>query len=160
MSDEWTPNLHYTGHLIRRAQQLHIALWNQHVSTEISSVQFAALAVIDQTPGMSQAELGGELSLDRSTIADLVERMVKRGLLTRAQSTADRRRKVLAVSSEGSRVLESLTPAVELANALLTDGLNKSEKERLHSLLRKMLAHGVKTGVLSRGEVAVAVRSA
>jgi DNA-binding MarR family transcriptional regulator len=74
MTDEPEP-LRHTGHLIRRAQQRHAALWQEHVSAEVSSVQYAALAVLERMPGASQSELGAELDLDRSTIADIVSRL-------------------------------------------------------------------------------------
>lgn len=148
MSEDLAPRLHYTGHLIRRAQQLHVALWNEHVSIETSSVQFAAMRVIDGSPGMSQAELGSELGLDRSTIADLVERMARNGLLARERSIADRRRMVLTLTPQGSERLTGLTPQVEHANELLTAGLDEAEHEQLRVLLRKMLAHGTAAGHL------------
>lgn len=64
--------LRHTGHLLRRAQQLHVAIWLRDVSAETTSVQFAALTVLDQRPRASQRDLGHVLDLDRSTIADLV----------------------------------------------------------------------------------------
>ncbi|MGJ0203404.1 MarR family transcriptional regulator [Leucobacter sp. gxy201] len=140
--------LYHTGHLLRRAQQLHQALWNREVSSEVSSVQFAALLVIRQRPGLSQAELCDELDLDRSTIADLVDRMVRRGLLARAQSTEDRRRKVLTITERGASTLDEINPGVERVDALLTETLAASERDELRSMLRRMLAHGVETGTL------------
>ncbi|MGH2890522.1 MAG: MarR family transcriptional regulator, partial [Solirubrobacteraceae bacterium] len=73
--------LRHTGHLLRRAQQLHVAVWLRDVCADTTSVQYAALTVLDQHPRSSQRELGRVLDLDRSTIADLVARMVRRGLI-------------------------------------------------------------------------------
>ena len=148
MSTEWTPRLHYTGHLIRRAQQLHVALWNQHVSIEVSSVQFAALLVARERPGLSQADLCDELGLDRSTIADLVERMVRRGLLASSKSTEDRRRKVLSLTAAGAATLSDLSPAVDRINEMLTSPLADDEIEQLHSVLRRMVSHGISEGTI------------
>lgn len=142
--------LHYTGHLLRHAQQLHQALWNSEVSTEVSSVQFAALLIVELRPGLSQAELCSELDLDRSTVADLLERMVRRGLLTREQSTEDRRRKVLTITARGTETLTALDPDVKRVDALLTESISTAERDALRALLRRMLAHGIETGRLSR----------
>ena len=103
--------LRHTGHLLRRAQQLHVAVWLRDVCAETTSVQFAALTVLDQRPRASQRELGRVLDLDRSTIADLVARMVRRGLIERERDGDDRRRNALQLTSAGRDELARLRPA-------------------------------------------------
>ena len=139
---------YHTGHLLRRAQQLHHALWNREVSLEVSSVQFTALSVLDRRPGVSQAELGAELDLDRSTIADIVERMVRNGLIARSQSLEDRRRKVLSLTPLGERTLIDLRPSVDRVEQLLVESLAPDASDALRTALLTMLAHGVEQGVL------------
>lgn len=139
MSIPPTGRLAYTGHLIRRAQQLHAALWNQEVSTEVSSVQYAALAVIARSDGISQRELGEALDLDRSTIADLVERMQRRGLVDRERSEADRRQKVLTITDDGRAVLHDFDPKVARVEELLTQALSAEERATVRLLLSRML---------------------
>ncbi len=139
---------YHTGHLLRRAQQLHLALWNREVSLDVSSVQFAALSVLERRPGIGQVDLGAELDLDRSTIADLVERMTRNGLVAREQSTEDRRRKVLTLTPRGRATVAELRPRVDRVEELLTEGLGASESEALRRALLAMLAHGVEQGAL------------
>lgn len=138
MSDAADP-LGYTGHLIRRAQQRHAALWNEVVSIEVSSVQFAALAVLEHAPGSSQAELGAALDLDRSTIADLVRRLERRGAIERRQHEADGRRYALRLTPAGRAELERLRPLVGEANERLTAMLDGDELASLRTLLRRLL---------------------
>ncbi|MGH3351596.1 MAG: MarR family winged helix-turn-helix transcriptional regulator [Nocardioides sp.] len=147
-SPEAPEPLRYTGHLLRRAQQVHLAVWQREVSTEVTSVQFAALAVLDRLPGASQAELGADLFLDRSTIADVVSRMVRRGLLAREQDTTDKRRNVLSLTAAGRVTLETLRPRVEAIEPLLTGGLTSAERTDLRKLLDKMLAGTGEQGLL------------
>ena len=129
----------YTGSLVRRAQQRHVALWLREVSTEISSVQYAALAALAQAPGLSQRELGDELDLDRSTIADLVARMVRHGLVERAQHADDKRRKTLKLAPEGQAQFEALTPHVATVEQHLTAALTAEEAQELRRLLAALL---------------------
>lgn len=138
----------HTGHLLRRAQQLHHALWNREVSLEVSSVQFAALTVLAHRPGVSQADLGEELDLDRSTIADLAHRMMKRGLVSREQSTEDRRRYVLALTEAGEQTLAELRPRVDRVEQLLMGGFTLESATALKREVLAMLSHGVELGVL------------
>lgn len=140
-------NLH-TGHLLRRTQQLHHALWNREVSIEVSSVQFAVLSVLQHNPGISQSHLGDELDLDRSTIADLVSRMTRRKLIARTQSPADGRRKALTLTEKGVTTLHVLRPRVDHVETLLLEGITQESGHELRETLLKMLTHGVKQGML------------
>jgi len=131
--------LRYTGHLLRRAQQQHIAIWLRDVSAETTSVQFAALIVLDQQPRASQRDLGRVLDLDRSTIADLVARMIRRGLIERERDTEDRRRNTLQLTPAGRSELARLRPRVEAIEPTLTGGLTSTERGELRRLLHRML---------------------
>ena len=139
----------YIGHLLRRAQQVHLAAWTRDVSTEFTSVQFAALSVLARTPGVSQAALGAALDLDRSTIADVVRRMAARELLTRARSTEDTRRNVLELTAHGHAVLDELRPRVEGLEPVLTAGLDAGEAVELRRLLRTVLVSAGDQGLLA-----------
>jgi DNA-binding MarR family transcriptional regulator len=131
--------LRHTGHLIRRAQQRHAALWQERVSAEVSSVQYAALAVLERMPGASQSELGAELDLDRSTIADLVSRLERRGVIERSPHESDRRRYSLRLTAAGLAEVDRLRPLVSEANATLTEGLSAGELATLRMLLKRIL---------------------
>jgi MarR family transcriptional regulator, temperature-dependent positive regulator of motility len=138
--------LRHTGHLLRRAQQLHVAVWLRDVCSETTSVQFAALTVLDQRPGASQSDLGRALDLDRSTIADLVARMVRRGLIERERDEHDRRRNVLQLTATGRDELARLRPRVEAIEATLTAGLSPGERDQLRGLLHRALEHAAAQG--------------
>jgi DNA-binding MarR family transcriptional regulator len=133
--------LRHTGHLLRRAQQLHLAVWHRDVCAETTSVQFAALSVLDRQPGASQSDLGRVLDLDRSTIADLVARMVRRGLIACQRDEADRRRNVLQLTVAGREELIRLRPRVDAIEPTLTAGLGAPERDELRRLLLRVLEH-------------------
>ncbi len=137
MSDIPEP-IRYTGHLIRRAEHRHVAAWQQH-SPAVSNIAFASLAVIGRHPGCSQRELGDELDLDRSTIADLVRRLESVGLITRTPSTVDRRRFELNLSDAGRAEIERLRPVAIAIEQELTGAMTPDEVETLKRLLRTML---------------------
>lgn len=144
--------LRHTGHLLRRAQQLHVAVWQRDVSAETTSVQFAALSAVELRPRASQRELGRVLDLDRSTIADLVARMVRRGLIERERDEDDRRRNALALTAAGREELSRLRPRVEAIEPTLTAGLRPSEREQLRRLLHRVLEHASTQGAPVRDQ--------
>jgi len=129
----------HTGFLIRRAQQAHVAAWQQEVSSEVSSPQFGVLSVLHEQPGASQVDLCDALDLDRSTIADLVARLERRGLISRERHDADRRRNTLALTREGEAELRRLLPRVARVDQLLTTGLDRVEIAELRRLLEIVL---------------------
>jgi DNA-binding MarR family transcriptional regulator len=130
----------YAGYLFRRAQQAHVATWQREVSAEISSVQFGVLNVLSRHPGASQRELERALDLDRSTIADLVQRLQRRGLIHRVRDEEDRRRNVLDLTELGRREFETLAPRVQVVDDILTGALSGQQRTELMSLLGIVLA--------------------
>jgi DNA-binding MarR family transcriptional regulator len=148
LDDEPEP-LRHLGHLLRRAQQLHLAAWQRDVSRDITSVQYAVLTVLERLPGSSQASLGAELDLDRSTIADLVARMTRRGLIERAQDPDDRRRNVLQLTDEGRARVAELRPRVDGLETVLAGDLSAGDRRELRRMLRTMLAGAQRQGLLS-----------
>ena len=152
-NDDREPHRHL-GYLIRRAQQLHVATWARLVSQDISSVQYSILAVVERLGEASQRELCDEVDLDRSTIADLVARMERRGLLDRHRSPADARRNVVRLTELGESELIRLRPLVEKVQRELVVGLTDAEAQQLRRLLGLML------GDASRDDGAAAAASA
>jgi DNA-binding MarR family transcriptional regulator len=130
----------YTGSLVRRAQQRHMAVWLSEVSAEVTSVQYAVLVMLKQMPGINQRQLGDELDLDRSTIADLVARMVRNGLIERTDDPADKRSYVLFLTTAGRKQLATLRPRVEGVERILTAALTPQESSELRRLLSVLLS--------------------
>ena len=126
----------YTGRLIRSAQQLHVTLWQEIVSTEITGPQFGVLEALHNTPGLSQADLCAYLDLDRSTIAELVARMSDKGLIDRDDHAEDRRRYSISLSKTGVAEYEKLVPKVLALDAALTKKLTSAEHDELQRLLK------------------------
>lgn len=127
------------GHLIRRAQQRHQALWTQLVGGQLTSVQFAILMLLRDEPELDQRTLAARASTDTSTLADVCRRLQQRGFLSRERDAEDGRRYVLRVTPEGDDLLRRVAPDVERVGDGLLDGLTKRERDTLLALLRKLL---------------------
>lgn len=130
----------YTGYLFRRAQQAHVAAWQAHVSAEVTSVQFGVLNTLARHPGSSQADLCDALDLDRSTIADIVVRLERRGLIERVRDREDRRRNNLRLTSAGQDEFRRLVPKVRKVDDVLTGSLDPADRAELRRLLFLVLA--------------------
>jgi DNA-binding MarR family transcriptional regulator len=130
------------GHLIRRAQQLHQTLWAERIDTDLTSVQFAVLALLASQPEIDQRTLGRSLSIDTSTLADVCRRLADRGLLERSRNETDARRYVLRVTPSATTLLQRTIPAVDDVGQLLLKPLTAAERDTLLALLQKVLDGG------------------
>jgi DNA-binding MarR family transcriptional regulator len=129
----------HIGYLIRRAQQQHVAVWSRVASAEISSVQYTILVVLDRLGEASQRELCDAVDLDRSTIADLVARMERRGLLERRRDPDDARRKTVTLADAGRLERERLRPLVYEVQETLMRSMSPVERRTLRTGLRALL---------------------
>jgi DNA-binding MarR family transcriptional regulator len=133
------------GHLARRFQQIAVAVFLAEVEAagyDLTPVQYVALAVVDANPGIDQVTLAGLIAYDRTTITGVVDRLVAKGLITRQESSRDRRARELTITVAGRRTLRSVTPAVEAAQRIMLRGLSDKEAKELVRLLQKAIAAG------------------
>ncbi|MGX1274701.1 MarR family winged helix-turn-helix transcriptional regulator [Streptomyces phaeoluteigriseus] len=128
----------YVGHLIRRAEQVHTALWSQHVSREITSQQFAVLNTLSDAPGIDQRTLARLTSLDRSTVNHIIRRLTDQRYISQVRDEADRRRTLLNLTDDGAALLGSLIGPAEQINRQLLDSLPEDEREQAVDMLRKI----------------------
>ncbi|MCE7482165.1 MULTISPECIES: MarR family winged helix-turn-helix transcriptional regulator [Microbacterium] len=129
----------HVGNLIRRAQQLHLSTWARVADPDITSTQYSILTILDRLGEASQRELGDEADLDRSTIADLVRRMEKSGLIARQRAAGDARRNVVTLTEHGAGERKRLAPLVVDVQRELTAHLEADEVAALFRGLWRML---------------------
>ncbi|NEC52220.1 winged helix DNA-binding protein [Actinospica acidiphila] len=128
----------HPGHLARRLQQAHHLLWTTMVSEETTSPQYAVLNTLVAEPGLDQRTVGERVGLDRSTIAEVVGRLLRRGLLDKVRDPGDGRRSLLRVTGEGARVHRRLTGRTARMNQVLLAPLDPAEREVFIDLIRRV----------------------
>ena len=133
------------GHLVRRFQQIAVAVFHAEVEAagyDLTPVQYAALAAISTHTGLDQATLAGLIAYDRTTITGVVDRLVQKGLVVRQPSPRDRRAHELQITAAGKKTLRGIEPAVQAAQKSMVRGLNAGESKELMRLLRKAIDAG------------------
>lgn len=130
------------GALIRRAQQLHAAIWAEEVGTLFTSAQFAVLTAARRNTDIDQTQLSRESSLDTSTVQAVVMRLVDKGMLVRHRSKVDRRRWLVQLTELGTETLDRVMPAVLKIPNLLLEGLEDDERQEFHRMLVKVVEYG------------------
>lgn len=129
----------YRSLSIRRVLQLHGSLWHEHVSPEVSSVQYGVLYFLCRHGSLGQRELMEHTQLDKSSLAELLRRMELQGTVETQRDPTDKRRKTVALTDRGRQLHDRLQPAAVRVNELLTEGLTATEEAMLDALLSKVL---------------------
>ncbi|MFI8933447.1 MarR family winged helix-turn-helix transcriptional regulator [Streptomyces sp. NPDC053474] len=118
----------HPGHLARRLQQAHHLLWTTMVSEETTSPQFAVLNSLVAEPGLDQRGVGERVGLDRSTVAEVISRLSRRGLVDKVRDPQDGRRALLRLTAEGRRVHRKLTVRTARMNQVFLAPLTDEER--------------------------------
>lgn len=127
------------SHLIHRAQQI-AALQSADILKEagITLRQFSVLAAVADSEGASQADIVERTGIDRSTLADMVSRMEKSGLLKRKQSKHDARAKSVSLMAKGRKALTVTRDGVAQADEALLEMLPSNRRAAFISSLSKL----------------------
>lgn len=101
--------LNAPGHLLRRSQQRAVDYYFEEVGENgLTPRQFALLMMVGQNPGLIQTDLVNLSGIDRSTMADMVRRLVRRGLLDRRRIDNDRRCIALSITETGRQAVHDM----------------------------------------------------
>ena len=93
-------------HLLHRAGQRADGLFAQHLGTQdLTPRQFMVLQAVDENEGPSQVDIMAATGIDRSSITDLVRRLVKQGLLRRRRQKRDTRLYAVRLTPVGRKAL-------------------------------------------------------
>jgi DNA-binding MarR family transcriptional regulator len=128
------------GHHIRRLQQIAVAIFLQETEPlGVTPVQYAALQIVAQQPGVDQRTLARTIGLDTSTIAGVVDRLEARSLLRRSPDADDRRVRRLTLTPDGEALLAALLPGMLRAQERILAPLRKDERAEFMRMLRQIV---------------------
>ncbi len=117
------------GHLLHRAAQRALDFYAEEAgSGSVTQRQHAVLAAVAAKEGAAQADLVASTGVDRSTLADMVARMIDKGLLARERSNLDARANAVRLTEAGRLALEETAPRAAAADARLLALLPKSKR--------------------------------
>ena len=96
-------------HLLHRASQAVEDVFAREVEIDrLTPRQLAVLTTVAQHEGLSQTGIVDRTRIDRSTLADIVRRLQKKGLLQRRRTKEDARAYAVKLTEEGRRVLRTV----------------------------------------------------
>jgi len=132
---------HSVTHLLHRVLQLALDFHAEASGPAgLTQRQFTVLAAAGAGDGVSQSDLVRATGIDRSTLADLVARMISKGLLERERSATDARANTVRLSANGRAALaEGGRPAAR-SDARLLDLLPQKKRDSFVKTLATLAA--------------------
>lgn len=125
-----SPLLGRPGFLIRRLHQLHYALFLEETrGYDITPVQYSLMTTLAARGELEQNNLALEIGMERSSVAEVVPRMQRRGLVTRRRSREDGRVKLIRLTRKGAALMRRMGGAVERAHERTIDQLDVPDRE-------------------------------
>ncbi|MFA6141219.1 MAG: MarR family winged helix-turn-helix transcriptional regulator [Hyphomicrobium sp.] len=97
---------------------------------DLTPRQYAVLVAVSQNEGVSQTHLVEKTGVDRSTLADIVRRMLKKGLLQRRRTKEDARAYAVKLTDEGWKVLKAADPLAKKVDDRILGVLPGQQRER------------------------------
>ncbi len=131
------------SHLLKRAVQYSVHAYMEEVGKSgLTHRQYTVLLAADANDGVSQTDLVKMTGIDRSTLADLVARLLAQGYLQRRRSKEDARTNSVKLTPAGKKILRTAQSGAETVDkqllALIPSAERKSMIECLSILTAEM----------------------
>jgi DNA-binding MarR family transcriptional regulator len=128
------------GYLLRRLHQIHYALFFEECAGyDITPVQYGLLTTLSLNPDLDQNSLGRELGIDRTNVADVLNRLARRGLVERRRSPKDARMVLARLTRAGDRLTRKMYRPMRRAQRRLLSPLPPQERNALIITLVRLI---------------------
>jgi MarR family transcriptional regulator, temperature-dependent positive regulator of motility len=123
-------------HLLHRAgQQAEVVFMAELNGDDLTPRQYAVLLTVDQNEDISQTGLVAATGIDRSTLADVVRRLVSKGYLQRRRTRQDARMYAVRLTAKGRDALSATRPAAARADERVLASLSVRQRQDFLAIL-------------------------
>jgi len=148
-------------HLLHRVLQLALDFHAEASGpTGLTQRQYTVLAAAGAADGVSQSDLVRATGIDRSTLADLVARMIAKGLLERERSTTDARANTVRLSASGHAALAEGGKPASKSDSRLLELLPPKKRESFVKTLAALASQADTPAKASKTKTAKAAKPA
>lgn len=128
-------------HLLHRAGQTAGDIFAEELEASgLTPRQYAVLLTVAADEGLSQSDLVVRTGIDRSTLTDIVRRLLIKGLLTRRRTVTDARIYAVRLTAGGRDMLRRAGPAAARADGRLLQTLPAPRREAFLDALARIVA--------------------
>jgi DNA-binding MarR family transcriptional regulator len=127
------------SHLLKRAVQYSVHRYVEVVGKEgLTHRQFTVLLAVDVNDGKSQTELVKITGIDRSTLADLIARLMAQGYLQRRRTKEDARTNSVKLTPQGKKLLKTAQAAAEDVDKSMLSQFSVADRKTVLDSLSQM----------------------
>jgi len=105
----------------------------------ISTPEWRIVSTLGEFHEMTATGISSHSGMHKATISRAVLSLDRRGLVVRNPSAADRREEILALTTQGRRVYETIAPMALRYEQNLLEGLGAADVGRLDRLIRHLM---------------------
>lgn len=103
------------GHLLRRNHQRSYEIFTRWVGDDVTRQQMALMIALAKHPGASQRDLVDATGIDKSTLKEMLGRMVAKGWVNRKRDPNDSRAWTMVATRMGEEIIADRLDAVDAA---------------------------------------------
>lgn len=103
--------------------------------SDLSVMQFRTLVYLNLYPGASLSALAEHLGLTLPTVSQMINSLVRKGMVSRQESPTDRRYVVLSLTSQGNTLLEKSLTGTQSHLSEILSGLAAEEMGSVHQVM-------------------------
>jgi DNA-binding MarR family transcriptional regulator len=127
------------SHLLHRALQLALDIYSEEAGQgAVTQRQFAVLTAVAANPGCTQSDLVRATGIDRSTLAELVARLIGKNLVARERSNIDGRANTVNLTAAGQQAVDEAGPRVAAADSRILQLVPAGKRDQFIKILRVM----------------------
>ena len=128
------------GFLLKRAQlAFSRELDRIFAEFDITAVQFSALTVVENNPGITQSDLAAALEVERPRMVPVLDKLEGRGLAVRRADPNDGRSRRIHLTAAGVALLNELQRRFSQLESRVATAMGKSERDRFVEALRAVI---------------------
>lgn len=126
------------GFILRQVTQRHLALFSATMCHDLTPTQFSALLKLHEQGAVSQNQLGRLTAMDAPTIKGVVDRLMRRNLVSARPDSHDARLLMLSLTEAGEQVVAAAIPRARQVTEATLAPLRPGERKTLLSLLNAL----------------------
>ncbi|MCB8889184.1 MarR family winged helix-turn-helix transcriptional regulator [Vreelandella malpeensis] len=129
------------GHLLRKAYQRHIAIFQRHVAEkQLTAIQFVTLCTVMERGPSSLTDIVNATAIDPATLRGVIKRLKAREWVRLSTDPRDQRKVMVVITEPGEALVEEMVPEAKRISDATMANLNPAEQVALMHLLDKMNA--------------------